>query len=79
MILLKIISKQNMNRSSGESPVLYLRGNGQPFPGTVEKNSTDRLSVDEYNAGLLDGKSIRKSVDGSWVEPITGMGNSTAK
>ena len=60
-------TKQELE-SSGESPVLYLRGNSQPFSGTVEKNSTDRLSVDEYNAGVLEGKSIRKSVDGSWVE-----------
>lgn len=60
-------TKQELE-SSGESPVLYLRGNSEPFSGTVEKNSTDRLSVDEYNAGVLEGKSIRKSVDGSWVE-----------
>ena len=60
-------TKQELE-SSGKSPLLYLRGNSQPFSGTVEKNSTDRLSVDEYNAGLLEGKSIRKSVDGSWVE-----------
>jgi len=60
-------TKQELE-SSGESPVLYLRGNSEPFSGTVEKNSTERLSVDEYNAGILEGKSIRKSVDGSWVE-----------
>ena len=60
-------TKQELE-SSGESPVLYLRGNSEPFSGTVEKNSTDRLSVDEYTEGLLEGKSIRKSLDGSWVE-----------
>lgn len=60
-------TKQELE-SSGGSPVLYLRGNSEPFSGTVEKNSTDRLSVDEYTAGLLEGKSIRKSLDGSWVE-----------
>jgi antitoxin component YwqK of YwqJK toxin-antitoxin module len=60
-------TKQELE-SSGESPVLYLRGNSQPFSGTVERNSTNIMSFDEYNAGLLEGKSIRKSADGSWVE-----------
>ena len=50
------------------SPVLYFIGNNQPFSGSVERNSSHRVSVDEYNAGLLEGKSIRKSTDGSWVE-----------
>ena len=72
MILLKILSKQNKNLNPLEKVLFYLRGNSQPFSGTVEKNSTDRLSVDEYNAGLLEGKSIRKSVDGSGLRPITG-------
>tara|TARA_B100001287_G_scaffold225199_1_gene194680 strand:+ start:135 stop:557 length:423 start_codon:yes stop_codon:yes gene_type:complete len=60
-------TKQELE-SSGEIPVLYLRGNSQPFSGTVERNSTNIMSLDEYNAGLLEGKSIRKSADGSWVE-----------
>jgi antitoxin component YwqK of YwqJK toxin-antitoxin module len=60
-------TKQELE-SSGESRVLYLRGNSQPFSGTVERNSTYRMSLDEYNAGLLEGKSIRQSADGSWVE-----------
>ena len=50
------------------SPVLYFIGNNQPFSGSVERNSSQRVSVDQYNAGLLEGKSIRKSTDGSWVE-----------
>lgn len=60
-------TKQELE-SSGEIPVLYLRGNSQPFSGTVERNSTNIMSLDEYNAGLLEGKSIRKSADGSRVE-----------
>jgi antitoxin component YwqK of YwqJK toxin-antitoxin module len=60
-------TKQELE-SAGEIPVLYLRGNSQPFSGTVERNSTNIMSLDEYNAGLLEGKSIRKSADGSWVE-----------
>jgi antitoxin component YwqK of YwqJK toxin-antitoxin module len=60
-------TKQELE-SAGEIPVLYLRGNSQPFSGTVERNSTNITSLDEYNAGLLEGKSIRKSADGSWVE-----------
>ena len=60
-------TKQELE-SAGEIPVLYLRGNSEPFSGTVERNSTNITSLDEYNAGLLEGKSIRKSADGSWVE-----------
>ena len=54
--------------SFDESSVLYLKGEKSPFSGSVEKNSTSRLSVDKYEDGLLDGLSIRKSADGSWVE-----------
>ena len=60
-------TKQELESSDGSS-VLYLKGTNKPFSGTVEINSTQRVSFDEYNIGLLEGKSIRKSVDGSWVE-----------
>ena len=59
--------KQDLG-SSDESPILYLKGNDNPFSGSVEKNSTTRLTIDKYEAGLLNGLSIRKSSDGSWVE-----------
>ena len=59
--------KQDLG-SSDESPVLYLKGRDYPFSGSVEKNSTTRFTIDKYDAGLLNGLSIRKSSDGSWVE-----------
>ena len=61
------ITKQEFESSDG-NPVLYLKGTNKAFSGTVEINSTRRISFDEYNVGLLEGKSIRKSSDGSWVE-----------
>ena len=59
--------KQDLG-SSDESPVLYLKGKDNPFSGSVEMNSTTRMTIDKYEAGLLNGLSIRKSSDGSWVE-----------
>ena len=57
--------KQDLG-SSDESPILYLKGRDYPFSGSVEKNSTTRFTIDKYDAGLLNGLSIRKSSDGSW-------------
>ena len=48
--------------------ILYLKGETQPFSGSVERNSSHRLSRDKYQDGLLEGISIRISVDGSCVE-----------
>ena len=59
--------KQDLG-SSDESPILYLKGEDKPFSGSVEKNSSTRLTIDKYAGGLLNGISIRKSSDGSWVE-----------
>lgn len=59
--------KQDLG-SSDESPILYLKGEDKPFSGSVEKNSSTRLTIDKYADGLLNGISIRKSSDGSWVE-----------
>ena len=59
--------KQDME-TTDDSSVLYLKGESSPFSGLVERNSTERLSVDNYEDGLLDGLSVRKSADGSWVE-----------
>ena len=31
-------------------------------------NETSHVSEKEYHDGILDGKSIKRSLDGSWVE-----------
>ncbi|MDA8990938.1 hypothetical protein N9H45_05375 [Opitutales bacterium] len=60
-------SKQILD-SSDFDETLYRKGDDQPFTGSVERNSSSRLSLDGYEKGKLQGVSIRKSVDGSWVE-----------
>ena len=54
--------------STDHEEILYLKGDGQPFSGSIERNSTSRISLDEYDNGRLEGVSVRKSADGSWVE-----------
>ena len=60
--------KKEFKESNVSGAILYLKGETQPFSGSVERNSSHRLSRDKYQDGLLEGISIRKSVDGSWVE-----------
>jgi len=51
-----------------EIPRLLKTSNGYPFSGVLEMNETSHLSEKEYQDGILDGKSIKRSLDGSWVE-----------
>ena len=72
LILLKILfKKKEFKESNVSGAILYLKGETQPFSGSVERNSSHRLSRDKYQDGLLEGISIRKSVDGSWLKQIT--------
>ena len=51
-----------------EIPRLLETSNGYPFSGVLEMNETSHVSEKEYQDGILDGKSIKRSLDGSWVE-----------
>jgi antitoxin component YwqK of YwqJK toxin-antitoxin module len=39
-----------------------------PFDGEIERNSSKHLTIQNFEDGKLNGKSIKKSKDGSWVE-----------
>ena len=67
-LLLKIHSKKNKILAQAMKALFSTEGKDNPFSGSVEKNSTTRFTIDKYEAGLLNGLSIRKSSDGSWVE-----------
>jgi antitoxin component YwqK of YwqJK toxin-antitoxin module len=60
-------SKQTLD-STNSDQTLFMKGEDRPFTGSVERNSSTRFSMDDYKKGKLDGVSIRKSLDGSWVE-----------
>ncbi len=55
-------------RKDGNQSVLRVKGAAVPFSGTVERNSTSGITTQQFSGGKLEGKSIKKSPDGSWVE-----------
>ena len=55
-------------RKDGNQSVLRVKGAAVPFSGRVERNSTRGITSQRFSDGKLEGKSIKKSPDGSWVE-----------
>ncbi len=54
--------------SEGNTSVLISSESAIPFDGTVERNSTTSSTTQNFSRGMLNGVSIKKSKDGSWVK-----------
>ena len=54
--------------SDGNETVLIHRESMLPFAGKVERNGTKLNTLQTFENGKLNGVSIKKSKDGSWVE-----------
>jgi len=51
-----------------DSVILTRSGSTESYSGFVEINQSGRITEQIYADGRLNGKSIKKSTDGSWVE-----------
>ena len=60
----ELINDHNTN----ETQLLVEKKSGEPFSGEVNRNANDRLTKQNFSKGILEGKSIKFSPDGSWVE-----------
>ncbi len=49
-------------------PILVESETGNLYSGTLELNSSGQVTTKTYQGGVLDGISVKKSKDGSWVE-----------
>ena len=55
-------------REDGNETLVLYRETDLPFEGQVERNGTNTNTVQSFKSGKLNGLSIKKSKDGSWVE-----------
>jgi antitoxin component YwqK of YwqJK toxin-antitoxin module len=55
-------------RSEGNSSILISAGSALPFDGKIERNNTISSTSQNFSSGKLNGVSIKKSKDGSWVK-----------
>ena len=53
---------------SNQSIFLADKFSGKPYTGKIVRNSEGRVTNQNFSNGLLNGKSVKKSDDGSWVE-----------
>lgn len=54
--------------SNHDRPVLVSTKSNTQFSGVLERNSSKVTTMQSYQGGLLNGTSVKKSKDGSWVE-----------
>lgn len=55
-------------QEEGNASLILHKKSAKPFDGRIERNSSKHLTVQNFEGGKLNGKSIKKSKDGSWVE-----------
>jgi len=55
-------------QTDGNETILIHRESTLPFAGKVERNGTKLNTTQIFENGKLNGVSIKKSKDGSWVE-----------
>ena len=55
-------------QTDGNETILIHRESTLPFAGKVERNGTKLNTTQTFENGKLNGISIKKSKDGSWVE-----------
>ncbi len=54
--------------SDGNSSVVVSSATALPLEGKVERNSSISSTSQNFSAGKLNGVSVKKSKDGSWVK-----------
>ena len=59
---------ESVSSDLGTPTLLVDRRSGKPFTGHVDRVGNHQSTSQKYLNGLLTGKSIKKSPDGSWVE-----------
>ena len=60
--------KDFTTQKEGNDTLILHRVSTEPFEGKVERNGTTHSTVQNFEKGKLNGKSVKKSIDGSWVE-----------
>ena len=60
--------KDFTTQKEGNDTLILHRNSTEPFEGKVERNGTTHSTVQNFERGRLNGKSIKTSKDGSWVE-----------
>ena len=60
--------KDFTTQKEGNDTLILHRNSTEPFEGKVERNGTTHSTVQNFERGRLNGKSVKKSMDGSWVE-----------
>ena len=55
-------------QSKDNSTILISSSSSLPFDGTIERNSSTTSTTQSFRQGQLNGASIKKSKDGSWVK-----------
>ena len=55
-------------QKEGNTSFILHKNSAMPFDGEIERNSSKHLTIQNFEHGKLNGKSIKKSKDGSWVE-----------
>ena len=56
------------SEESNQSILLADKFTGKPYTGEIVRNGEGRVTNQNFSKGLLHGKSVKKSDDGSWVE-----------
>ena len=56
------------SEETNQSILLADKFTGKPYTGEIVRTSEGRLTNQNFSNGLLHGKSVKKSDDGSWVE-----------
>jgi len=59
---------ESVSSDVGTPTLLVDRSSGKPYTGHVDRLGNYQSTSQKYLNGLLNGKSIKKSPDGSWVE-----------
>jgi len=54
--------------SSELGSILVSRRSQKTFSGHIERNESGLITEQSYLDGMLNGRSVKKSPDGSWVE-----------
>tara|TARA_B100000212_G_scaffold178565_1_gene134436 strand:- start:272 stop:658 length:387 start_codon:yes stop_codon:yes gene_type:complete len=49
-------------------PILLEKVTGNPYSGTLELNGSGQVTTKTFQDGILEGISVKRSKDGSWVE-----------
>lgn len=55
-------------KSEGNSSIVVSSETDLPLEGKVERNSSVSLTSQNFSGGKLNGVSVKKSKDGSWVK-----------